>query len=235
MRRETRWSGSQSWWSSSGGPSVAYATAQLANWRYIARTKMTCGLPSGSTGLPASPESVGASLRHPDSRPGRSSTRQDRAAVSNALTCAHAPTKLDDMPRRPVRVAILGINYAPEPTGIAPYTTGLASGLTKRGHDVRVLTGYPHYPQWKRYEGSAGFRSDDEIDGVRIRRFNHHVPEKMTWPGRAAMELPFGLQLLTAGWGRPEVVVCVPPPLLAAAMSAVRGRLTRPRPAIGVL
>ncbi|WP_457143599.1 glycosyltransferase family 4 protein [Mycobacterium sp. URHB0021] len=139
------------------------------------------------------------------------------------------------MSRRAVRVAILGINYTPEPTGIAPYTTGLASGLTKRGHDVRVLTGYPHYPQWKRYRGSAGFRSDDEIDGVRIRRFNHHVPEKVTWPGRAAMELTFGLQLLTAGWGRPEVVVCVTPPLLAAAMSAVRGRLTRPRPAIGVL
>jgi len=50
------------------------------------------------------------------------------------------------MPHRAVKVVILGINYAPEPTGIAPYTTGLAMGLAERGHDVLVLTGHPHYP-----------------------------------------------------------------------------------------
>jgi glycosyltransferase involved in cell wall biosynthesis len=139
------------------------------------------------------------------------------------------------MPDRAVRVAILGINYTPEPSGIAPYTTGLAAGLTKRGHAVQVLTGYPHYPQWKRDEASAGFRSDEDINGVSVRRFSHHVPRKPSWPGRAAMELTFGLQLLTAGWGQPEVVVCVTPPLLAAAMAAARARLTWMRPALGIL
>jgi putative colanic acid biosynthesis glycosyltransferase WcaI len=139
------------------------------------------------------------------------------------------------MPDRSVRVSILGINYDPEPTGIAPYTSGLAGGLTKRGHDVQVLTGCPHYPQWKRGEASAGFRSNEEIDGVRVRRFNHPVPRKLSWPGRAAMELTFGLQLLTAGWGKPEVVICVTPPLLAAAVSVGRARLTWRRPAIGIL
>ena len=49
------------------------------------------------------------------------------------------------------------------------------------------------------------------------------------------MEVTFGLQLLTTRWGRPEVVICVTPPLLAAAMSAVRARMTWRRPAIGVL
>src|ERR1700726_3779356 len=49
------------------------------------------------------------------------------------------------------------------------------------------------------------------------------------------MEMTFGLQLVTAGWGKPEVVICVTPPLLAAAMSAVRARLTWRRPALGML
>lgn len=49
------------------------------------------------------------------------------------------------------------------------------------------------------------------------------------------MELSFGLQLITAGWNRPEVVVCVSPPLLAAAMATTRARLTRRRPAVGLL
>ena len=139
------------------------------------------------------------------------------------------------MPHRSVRVAILGINYAPEPTGIAPYTTGLAAGLTKRGHDVQVLTGYPHYPQWKRDEATSGFRSDEDIDGVRVRRLSHRVPQNPTLVGRAAMETTFGLQLLTTRWGRPDVVICITPPLLAAAMAAIRARLTWRRPAVGVL
>lgn len=139
------------------------------------------------------------------------------------------------MPHRTVKVAILGINYAPEPTGIAPYTTGLAMGLAKRGHDVRVLTGYPHYPQWKRDENSSGFRSSEDMDGVQVRRLSHFVPSRLSWTGRAVMEVTFGLQLLTTRWGRPDVVVCVTPPLLAVAMAAVRARLTSRRPAIGIV
>jgi glycosyltransferase involved in cell wall biosynthesis len=139
------------------------------------------------------------------------------------------------VPHRQVSVAILGINYAPEPTGIAPYTTGLALGLTKRGHDVQVFTGYPHYPQWKRGVAASGLRSEEYIDGVHVRRYNHHVPRHLSWVGRAAMELTFGLQLLTTAWHRPEVVLCITPPLLAAAMSVLRARTTPRRPATGVL
>src|ERR1700687_5601028 len=101
------------------------------------------------------------------------------------------------MPPRAVRIAILGINYAPEQTGIAPYTTRLATGLAQRGHDVQVLTGYPHYPQWKRDDASSGFRSREKADGVLVRRLSHHVPRHLSWMGRAAMEMTFGLQLLT--------------------------------------
>jgi colanic acid biosynthesis glycosyl transferase WcaI len=139
------------------------------------------------------------------------------------------------VPQQAVKVAVLGINYAPEPTGIAPYTTGLAKGLAQRGHEVLVLTGHPHYPYWKRNEDSWRFRSEEQMDGVRVRRLKHRVPRRLSWIGRAAMELTFGLQLLTTRWGQPEVVICVTPPLLAASMSAVRARLTWRRPAIGIL
>jgi colanic acid biosynthesis glycosyl transferase WcaI len=152
--------------------------------------------------------------------------------------CAPAraqPSTPGNMAGRPVRVAIFGINYAPEPTGIAPYTTGLAIGLAERGHDVAVLTGFPHYPQWKRAENSSAFRSDEQMDGVHVRRFSHSVPRKLSWIGRAAMEVTFGLQLLTTRWGRPDVVVFVTPPLLAVAMATVRARMTWRRPAIGIV
>jgi colanic acid biosynthesis glycosyl transferase WcaI len=136
---------------------------------------------------------------------------------------------------RAVKVAIFGINYAPEPTGIAPYTTGIAKGLAARGHDVQVLTGYPHYPEWKRADAGSGLRSEEVRDGVRVRRFGHYVPRQLSWIGRAAMEVTFGLQVLSSRWGRPEVVVCVTPPLLAAVMVIGRARLTVQRPSVGIL
>lgn len=129
----------------------------------------------------------------------------------------------------------MGINYAPESIGIAPYTTLLASGLAARGHDVRVLTGFPHYPEWIRREGRFRLRSEEFANHVRIGRFGHYVPRRATAFGRAVMETTFGLQVLLARWNDPEVVLFVSPPLLAAGMSALRARLSRSRPAVGVI
>ena len=145
------------------------------------------------------------------------------------------PSTLENMAGRPVRVAILGINYAPEPTGIAPYTTGLAAGLAERGHDVAGLDGFSALSTVEARRGQ--FRIPvGRRDRRRARSpLSHLCHASLSWVGRAAMELTFGLQLLTTRWGRPEVVVCMTPPLLAAAMSAVRARLTWRRPAIGIL
>ncbi len=44
---------------------------------------------------------------------------------------------------------VIGINYSPEPTGIAPYTTGMAEQLAAPARSVTVLTGVPHYPDWR--------------------------------------------------------------------------------------
>ncbi len=139
------------------------------------------------------------------------------------------------MSGQPLRILIVGINYLPEVIGIAPYTTGMAVALAERGHDVEVFTGYPHYPDWRRSQHRARLRSREIIDGVRVRRFSHPVPRRFPWLGRALMEIAFGLQVCTARWGRHDVVICVTPPLLAAAMSVVRMRLTIHRPVIGIL
>src|SRR6202000_22465 len=100
-----------------------------------------------------------------------------------------------------LKIVIAGINYAPEPTGIAPYTTGLAVGLAQRGHEVLVLTGEPHYPYWKRDKASSRFRYELRMDGLRVRSLSHPVPRRLSWIGRGAMEVTFGLQLLTTRWG----------------------------------
>jgi colanic acid biosynthesis glycosyl transferase WcaI len=110
---------------------------------------------------------------------------------------------------------IVAINYAPEVTGCAPYTTDLAERLVKEGHDVSVLTSLPHYPQWRvplEYMGSS--RKFEIINGVKVKRCWIYVPRRMTAVRRIAYELTF---VVTAWWKsrkeEPEVVIAVSPAL----------------------
>jgi colanic acid biosynthesis glycosyl transferase WcaI len=134
-----------------------------------------------------------------------------------------------------LRVLILGLNYAPESTGIAPYTTGLAEGLAARGHRVQVLTGLPHYPQWKIAPGfEAGGQESGGPDRPQVRRLVHHVPSPPNLPGRVRMELSYGRRLVSATWDAPDAVVCISPALLATAMAIARAKSMRRRPSVGV-
>ena len=53
-----------------------------------------------------------------------------------------------------MKLLILGLNYAPEPVGIGPFTAGLAEGMVARGHEVAVVAGQPYYPQWGPIRGT---------------------------------------------------------------------------------
>jgi len=71
------------------------------------------------------------------------------------------------------------MNYAPESTGIAPYTTEFAEYLAKAGHEVHVITAKPHFPQWKIWDDYRGRRRRTErVDGVWIHRTYAYVPRK---------------------------------------------------------
>ena len=98
------------------------------------------------------------------------------------------------------RVAVIGINYFPESTGIAPYTTALARAVAEGGADVRVITGVPHYPAWRvddpRYVQGSRWR--ETIDGVPVLRVRHHVPASAGLVGRARMEASFSVRAFAA-------------------------------------
>lgn len=117
----------------------------------------------------------------------------------------------------PLDVLIIGFYYPPEPIGIAPYTAGLARGLIERGHTVRAIVGYPHYPQWKVAEGYRGLRRREVIDGVDVVRVRHPVPADSAALGRVAMEVVYGAHAATVRGRRPDVVVAVSPALFSVA------------------
>lgn len=124
---------------------------------------------------------------------------------------------------------MFGINYAPEQTGIAPYTTELAEHLAARGWRVTVVTGMPHYPQWRVADEYRGlWRRQEVLREVEVTRVRHHVPAAQSAPGRVVFEATFLAQAVTVGHRvRPDCVLGVIPSLsggLAAAAAARRWR-----------
>ncbi|MFE4543456.1 glycosyltransferase [Arthrobacter sp. NPDC056727] len=133
-----------------------------------------------------------------------------------------------------LRITIVGINYAPEPTGNAPYTSSLAEGLAAAGHEVHVVTGVPHYPEWKIAEGYEQWTTHETINKVGVTRLRHHVPRRPNALQRLLMEFSFGARLLFARWNRPDVVLTVSPALFSSGVAILRARLGLRRPAIAL-
>jgi glycosyltransferase involved in cell wall biosynthesis len=127
---------------------------------------------------------------------------------------------------QPTRFILVGINYAPEPTGNAPYTTDLSIGLAKVG-STRVITGIPHYPWWKK---QADFDDSLTLKGrpnLSLKRVNHLVPSKQGNFSRFVMELSFGLNIAIKEKLRGDVIVLVSPALISSAVVFLKTRLTR--------
>ncbi|WP_147281435.1 glycosyltransferase family 4 protein [Curtobacterium sp. AG1037] len=132
---------------------------------------------------------------------------------------------------KPMSVLLIGMNYTPETTGIAPYSAGLAEELARRGFRVRVLTAHPHYPQW-RFDGEPPRRSRESRAGVVVERFRHRLPSKPGGLSRAISEISFGLASTLARLGRPDAIVLVSPALLSSAIAFLRARLGRRTPVV---
>lgn len=132
------------------------------------------------------------------------------------------------------RVLIVGLNYAPEPVGIGPYTAGLAEELAARGHRVEAVVGKPYYPQWQRdpaFSGGGWRRSQE--NGVALVRCPHYVPAEPSGLKRVVHLASFALAALgpvlraaLRGRGeRPELVIAVAPALLSVPVAWLAARL----------
>ena len=132
-----------------------------------------------------------------------------------------------------LRLSIYSYNYAPEPTGIPFYNTGMATWLHRqRGWRVTMHTGLPHYPWWRvpddyRDRDYRGGRGDEVIDGVVVERVRHYVPTPPVG-GRARMRLDASWLLATARRSlgarrRPQAIVVVAPPFLGGLLGWLLG------------
>jgi colanic acid biosynthesis glycosyl transferase WcaI len=115
-----------------------------------------------------------------------------------------------------VRIHIIGINYWPEATGIAVFTTGRAEYLAACGHEVNMCTAVPYYPHWRvANEYRRRSFAIEKRAGVRIFRCPLYVPAVATTFRRVLHEGSFALAALarSLSMGRPDLLLIVSPPL----------------------
>jgi len=135
------------------------------------------------------------------------------------------------MSDRPLRVLIVGLNYAPERVGVAVYSAGLAEALVARGHKVSVIAGKPYYPAWRIDEGfRGGWRLRAAENGVDVTRVAHYVPARPNGLRRIAHHASFALSSLAPAlrrvWElRPDIVLTVAPSLIAAPVARLAAAL----------
>ena len=125
-----------------------------------------------------------------------------------------------------MRVLIYSYNYYPEPIGIAPLMTELAEGLVRLGHEVRVVTGMPNYPQRQIYEGYRDkFYCTETRNGVLIQRSFIWVKPKPSLLDRLLLDGSFVVSSFfqaLRGW-RPDVILLTVPPLPVCLPAALLG------------
>lgn len=135
-----------------------------------------------------------------------------------------------------MRVLIHSGNFFPEKTGIGKYTGEMAQWLSRRGHQVYVITGFPYYPEWRLDARYSRVRFQMERwDGVNIHRVPHYIPGdgRVTSLRRMLVDftlflssLPLWMKLVLPRGKRPDVIIAVCPPLLSGVWPCLLSLLT---------
>jgi colanic acid biosynthesis glycosyl transferase WcaI len=131
-----------------------------------------------------------------------------------------------------MKVLLYGLNYAPEPVGIGKYSAELAQWLAVRGHDVRVITAPPYFPQWKASGNRYQRARSADVDVWRCPLWVPRRPSGLTRLLHLSSFAFSSMPVLLAQWSwRPQVVITVAPAFFCAPatllFTALCGKPTR--------
>ena len=133
-----------------------------------------------------------------------------------------------------MKILIYGINYAPEKTGIGKYSGEMAEWLAQQGHDVRVITAPPYYPEWQVHGGFKGWRYEtSQEQGVGVYRCPLYVPKKVTTLKRLLHLTSFSISsvlplIRNLSW-RADVIITVVPTMFTGLNALAYSKLTGAR------
>lgn len=130
-----------------------------------------------------------------------------------------------------MKLLVVSLYYAPDLCqSNGPIIRALCDDLTAAGHEVTVLTSFPHYNReevWPEYRGRLFAR--DRVGSVNVIRCYIYVPRQRSSTGRILNYLSFNLSSTLAGLfaGRQDAIFVMSPPLTIGVTAYVLGILKR--------
>jgi colanic acid biosynthesis glycosyl transferase WcaI len=122
-----------------------------------------------------------------------------------------------------MKILIYGINYSPELTGVGKYTGEMSEWMAKKGHQVKIITAPPYYPEWKissKYENKYSRSFEKNIEIIRCPIY---VPKRRSPVLRILHLISFSLSsflyVLKNIWWKPDVVIQVIPTIFCSAQT----------------
>jgi colanic acid biosynthesis glycosyl transferase WcaI len=97
----------------------------------------------------------------------------------------------------PKKILLISYNYAPELTGIGKYNAEMCEYLASIGHEVKVITAYPYYPNWQVFAGYSNvWYQKALLNGVELVRCPFYVPKNPTGFKRIVQDFSFYMSSL---------------------------------------
>lgn len=138
-----------------------------------------------------------------------------------------------------MKILLYAINYSPELTGIGKYSGEMARWWAIRGHEVRVVTAPPYYPDWKVWSGyvAHSYRKSRE-EGVTVTRCPLYVPTDPSVLKRMLHLASFSLSSLPVvvsqlRW-KPDLVILLVPTLFCAPQALLVAKLCKAKAVIHI-
>lgn len=128
-----------------------------------------------------------------------------------------------------MRILVLSLYYDPDVCqSNGPIIRAICDDLAAAGHDVTVVTSFPHYNRdevWPEYKGR--FFERGQLGAVHVRRSYIHVSASRSPAARILNYLSFNVSSTLAGIaaGRHDVIFAMSPPLTIGLTALLIGRL----------
>ncbi|WP_312345005.1 colanic acid biosynthesis fucosyltransferase WcaI [Leclercia sp.] len=132
-----------------------------------------------------------------------------------------------------MKILVYGINYSPELTGIGKYTGEMVEWMARQGHEVRVITAPPYYPEWQVDEHYSSWRYRREEGAATVWRCPLYVPKQPSTLKRLIHLGSFALSsffpLMAQRRWKPDRIIGVAPTLFCTPGMRLLGKLSGAR------
>lgn len=132
-----------------------------------------------------------------------------------------------------MKILVYGINYAPELTGIGKYTGEMVEWMARQGHDVRVITAPPYYPEWQVGKAYSAWRYRRESGAATVWRCPLYVPKQPSTLKRLIHLTSFAVSsffpLMAQRRWKPDRIIGVVPTLFCTPGMRLLAKLTGAR------